>query len=290
MKKDLEYIKFCNLKVLVTIVVPCYNQAQYLDEALQSVLEQTFSNWECIIVNDGSFDNTKEIAEKWLRLDKRFTYLFSENKGVSNARNIGILQARGTYILPLDADDKIGTTYLESAVSIFTEKTNIKLVYCKATKFGKINEIWELPEFTMGSLATNNIIFSSAIFLKSDWEKIGGYDVNMVSGLEDWEFWIALLKNGGVVHRIDENLFFYRVKISSRQSDLSNDKMVNLFEYLSIKHADFFVNHYGSFKKMEEEIFYTKWDYENKLSSKKFILHLFIKTFFKIKLFKRYEN
>ena len=59
---------------LVSIIVPCYNQAQYLDEALQSVLEQSHQNWECIIINDGSTDNTEEISKKWLQLDTRFQY------------------------------------------------------------------------------------------------------------------------------------------------------------------------------------------------------------------------
>ena len=98
---------------LISVIVPCYNQAQYLDECLQSVLDQTYTDWECIIVNDGSPDHTEEIAKKWVEKDARFRYLFKENGGLSSARNAGIEIAKGEWILPLDADDKIGNQYLE---------------------------------------------------------------------------------------------------------------------------------------------------------------------------------
>lgn len=73
---------------LISVIVPCYNQAQYLDECLQSVLDQTYQNWECIIVNDGSPDNTEEIALRWTKKDSRFRYLKKENEGLSSARNL----------------------------------------------------------------------------------------------------------------------------------------------------------------------------------------------------------
>ncbi|WP_374360648.1 glycosyltransferase family 2 protein, partial [Cloacibacterium sp.] len=74
---------------LISVVVPCYNQAQYLDECLQSVLNQTYQDWECIIVNDGSPDHTEEIAKNWVEKDTRFIYLSKENGGLSSARNAG---------------------------------------------------------------------------------------------------------------------------------------------------------------------------------------------------------
>src|SRR5690554_3213021 len=98
---------------LISIIVTCYNQASYIDETLNSVLNQTYQNWECIIVNDGSTDTTEEVVSKWLKKDNRFQYIASTNKGVSNARNVGIEKAMGTYILPLDGDDVFGTHYVE---------------------------------------------------------------------------------------------------------------------------------------------------------------------------------
>ena len=92
----------------VSVIVPCYNQAQYLDEALQSILNQSFTDWECIVVNDGSKDNTEFISNEWIKKDSRFKYVYQDNGGLSNARNVGIKKAEGEFILPLDADDKIG--------------------------------------------------------------------------------------------------------------------------------------------------------------------------------------
>ncbi len=95
------------MEKLVSIVVPCYNQAHFLDETLQSVLDQSYSNWECIIVNDGSPDNTEDIAKQWCNKDYRFTYLYKENGGLCSARNAGISISKGEFILPLDSDDII---------------------------------------------------------------------------------------------------------------------------------------------------------------------------------------
>jgi glycosyltransferase involved in cell wall biosynthesis len=101
------------MKNVVSIIVPCYNQAQFLDEALQSVLDQTHADWECIIVNDGSRDHTEELAQKWIDKDSRFVYVYKENGGLSSARNAGLAAARGAYIQFLDSDDFIATTKLE---------------------------------------------------------------------------------------------------------------------------------------------------------------------------------
>ena len=90
---------------LISVIVPCYNQAQYLDECLQSVLDQTYQDWECIIVNDGSPDNTEEVAKNWVEKDSRFKYFYKENRGLSSARNLGIEKSIGKYLFFLDSDD-----------------------------------------------------------------------------------------------------------------------------------------------------------------------------------------
>ena len=100
------------MNVLVSIIVPCYNQAHFLNESLDSVINQSYPNWECIIVNDGSPDNTEEIAKKWCKNDKRFQYLEKENGGLSSARNAGIKISKGEFILPLDADDILHELFL----------------------------------------------------------------------------------------------------------------------------------------------------------------------------------
>jgi len=264
---------------LVSIIVPCYNQAQYLDEALQSVLNQTNANWECIIVNDGSPDNTEEVATKWLEKDSRFKYIYKENGGLSSARNAGIDIATGEFILPLDADDKIGQDYLRLALQAFVNDNLLKVVYCKAEKFGNAIGEWDLPNFSLEKLARTNMIFCSAVFKKSEWERVGGYDSNMIYGLEDWEFWIAILKEGGNVKCIDYIGFYYRITAGSMVRSINQEERFFSEKYVAKKHLDFILKSYDDLLKANNKFVY-------KLSSEKFVSNLFTKMFFGIKFFK----
>ena len=230
---------------LISVIVPCYNQAQYLHECLQSVLNQTFQDWECIIVNDGSPDHTEEVAKRWVEKDARFRYVFQENKGVSAARNLGIEYAKGAWILPLDGDDYISNDYLELAVNHFND-TDVKVIYCNAKKFGTEEKIWELKDFSLHNLAEDNLIFNSAFYRKVDVLAIGGYDQALKNGLEDWEFFINLLKNGGRVTRIDELCFFYRIKEVSRNT-MSKIDPTESIKYIEKKHTEFFQEQFGTF-------------------------------------------
>ena len=198
---------------LISIIVPCFNQAQFLKEALDSVHRQSFKNWECIIINDGSTDNTETIVQGCTLEDERFNYISQNNKGLSSARNAGIKIAKGEFILPLDADDKIADNYISEILQQFAGSPSLKLIYAKARKFGEVNEEWNLPEFSLKRLAEENMIYCSAIFRREDWVKLGGYDENMIYGWEDWEFWIRMLKDGGEVLRLDFTGFYYRVYI-----------------------------------------------------------------------------
>lgn len=276
---------------LVSIIIPCYYQAQYLPEALQSVLDQTYQNWECIIVNDGSPDHTEAVAKKWLGKDNRFRYIYKENGGLSSARNTGIEIAGGEFILPLDADDKIANLYVALAIAAFVKNNFLKVVYCKAEKFGDEIGEWNLPDFSLENLAKKNMIFCSAFFKKKDWEIVGGYDSNLKQGIEDWEFWITLLKNGGVVSKLDYVGFFYRIKSISMIKNfiIDAEKMENNFAYVSIKHADFFVRIQGSFMKLNEEMNSIKREYNTNLKSEKFVIDVFCKTFLKFTIFGKYK-
>lgn len=263
----------------VSIIVPCYNQAQYLDEALQSVLEQTYTNWECIIINDGSPDDTEEVAKRWIEKDSRFKYVYQENGGLSSARNAGIRIAQGQYILPLDADDKIAPNYISLAVQSFQEDVSLKVVYCKAEKFGVEAGLWQLPPFSIYDLCRFNMIFCSAIFKRKDWELVGGYDVTMIYGLEDWEFWIAVLKNGGNVKCLDLIGFYYRIRENSMTRRINLEHRRFLENYVVKKHIDFFSLNYDDLNE------FRKINIEN-LKSEKYVLNLFTKMLFGFKLFK----
>jgi len=224
----------------VSIIVPCYNQAVYLSEALDSVMAQTYQNWECVIVNDGSPDNTEEIAKKYLDKDRRFKYIRQENKGLSSARNAGIDRSDGEYILPLDADDLIGSTYLEKAVGHFEQAPETKLVYCKAEKFGLVNGPWELEEFDYDCFIWNNCIFCTAMYKRCDYNKTEGYNPNMAHGIEDWDFWLTLINREDIVYKIDEVLFYYRVKEKSMVTELDKRYREEMLIQICRNHVDIY--------------------------------------------------
>lgn len=211
---------------LVSIIVPCYNQGQYLSETLESVLNQSYQHWECIIVNDGSTDNTEEIALEWLKKNKRFKYFYKHNGGLSSTRNFGIKYSSGEFILPLDSDDLICDRYLQLAIQHFKNYPQTKLVYSKAELFGESTGQWNLSEYNYDSLLFENMLFCSAIFKKNDYDRTTGYDENLIHGLEDWDFWISFLNESDVVYCIPEVCFYYRFKNKSMIRNL-NDRIMN---------------------------------------------------------------
>ena len=231
----------------ISIIVPCYNQAQYLDECLQSVLDQTFQDWECIIIDDGSPDNTEEIAKKWTQKDSRFIYFKKENGGVSSARNFGIEKAKGDWILPLDGDDKIAENYLKLASEKLEQGFDV--VYCLAKYFGERNENFVLQEHIFENLLRENTLFCSALFKKENLKNLR-YDVNLIHGFEDWEFWISLLSNENLkVFRLDETLFYYRIKEVSRNNDIKKDfeKDLAAKRYIFNKHQEKYESTFGDY-------------------------------------------
>lgn len=204
---------------IISIIVPCYNQAQYLSEALESVLAQTMEDWECVIVNDGSTDNTLKIANEWAEKDNRFIVIDKENGGPSDARNVGIRASHGKYILPLDADDKIASTYLAKAVDYLENHHDTKLVYCLAEFFDGETGPFVLPDYEYEKMLWQNLIFCSAVYRRSDYDKTDGYNTNMKHGFEDWDFWLSLLAKRDKVFCIPEVDFWYRKHGESRATN-----------------------------------------------------------------------
>ena len=187
----------------VSIIVPCYNQVQYLPEALQSVLEQTYGNWECIIVNDGSPDYTAEVAEKWAKKDFRFIYLYKENGGLSSARNAGIAIAKGEYIQFLDCDDLIEVKKLEAQINHLEKNPDLNISVSGYRYFdcdrknirilGRNNFIHEVvfnrydKDVKEVFNIQNPMVISAPLFRKKDIDMIGYFNEKL-SGLEDWDF------------------------------------------------------------------------------------------------------
>lgn len=218
---------------LVSVIVPCYNYAHYLGEALDSVLAQTYSNWECIIINDGSPDNTEEVALGYCEKDRRFKYFYKENAGHSSARNYGIRHSSGNYILPLDADDKIDENYLKKAIEIIENREDVKLVTGQVQHFGDVNERFTMPVYTLRSYLVVNYISISSLFRRTDFEAANGFDETML-GFEDWDLFIKILKNGGNVVELPFICLFYRKKSGSMFQNVLNDKVVAFKDLLHL--------------------------------------------------------
>ena len=225
----------------VSVIIPCYNQGQYVDEAVESVLNQTYKDFEIIIVNDGSTEDfTKKLLHNYKKPKARVIH--SDNQGLASARNRGIEEAKGEYILPLDADDKIGKEYLEEAVKVLDENPDIGIVYCEAVHFGSQDGLLVLPKYSLETLLIGNIIFASAFFKKEHWEKAGGYNINMVYGWEDWDFWLSLIELGLKVYRIPKILFHYRITETSMRNKMTENKQFFMRLHAYINHKKLYRN------------------------------------------------
>jgi len=233
---------------LVSIIVPCYNQAHFLGESLLSVLNQKYSNWECIIVNDGSQDNTKTIAESWCNKDKRFKYLEKTNGGLSSARNAGIAISKGEYILPLDADDIIHELFLSTLVPELNNDDALAIVSCYSKFFfkNKENIVHELKPIgtTYHALLFENCLIATSLYRKQCWEDVGGYDETMKKGFEDWEFWLSITKQGWTFKIVEEFLFYYRKQKQSMLIDTLENHRISNMKYLFKKHEDVYLKHH----------------------------------------------
>ncbi|MCC9071702.1 glycosyltransferase family 2 protein [Flavobacterium sp. F-65] len=237
------------IKPLVSVIIPCYNHGQFLDEAIQSILEQSYFDWECIIINDGSIDNTEEIAQKWVNIDHRFIYFYKENGGLSSARNYGIKKSRGSYILTLDADDFYHHTFVEKGVDILLKNATIGIVSSWGIRFSGNEQfgIFKPTGKTIKDFLFYNAAIGTSLFRKECWEKVKGYDENMKLGYEDWEFYIRVCRLGWDVHILEEVLFFYRQHQFSMRTIAINKHNKDIKKYIFIKHKDLYIEYYESY-------------------------------------------
>ncbi|WP_432712683.1 glycosyltransferase family 2 protein [Pedobacter sp.] len=255
------------MNLLVSIVIPCYNQGKFLDTTVKSVLEQSYRHFEIVIVNDGSTDKeTLEVLNqnKW---DKT-TIHHIENSGVSNARNFGISHAKGEYILLLDGDDLIKPTYLEKAIEVFKKNPSVKVVTTEVGYFGKKKGTFNLPEYSLEGLMGQNLMVITSLFRKRDFLLTSGFNSNMKAGFEDWDFWLSFLKEGGSVFKIREVLFLYRISKRSRNSSISLETQSTLRRQIYENHIDLF--HSSFFNPL------LSFEYTNVVNSKEYRLGLML--------------
>lgn len=230
----------------VSVVIPCYKQAQFLGEALQSILDQTYQNWECIIVNDDSPDYTEIVANEWCNKDSRIKYISQTNGGLSSARNFGIQNASSDFILTLDADDRYAPTFIEKGLKILKDCQEIGVVSSWILRFKDSKEICIIKPNgkKIEDFLFQNAVNGTSLFRKKCWEMVGGYDEKMKTGYEDWDFYIRVCANGWNIHVIPEILFFYRQHDFSMRLDAYQNHDKNIKMYIYSKHKELYLNHY----------------------------------------------
>ncbi|MCL2075748.1 MAG: glycosyltransferase [Betaproteobacteria bacterium] len=228
----------------ISVIMPLYNKAEFVGEAIESVLNQTFTEWELVIMNDGSTDCSPGIAAEYARKDERIKLLEQPNGGVVAARNNGIAAAAGEYIYPLDADNKISPDALSKLLAAARLGLG-DVIYSDMELFGAREGLCAPDLPTRENMIHKNYVDNSALYKKSDWEKYGGYDNNMKDGLEDWEFWLNFIADGRNFYRIPEPLFYYRFLPESRNNKPSQgmqDVIARLKEHVRTKHAALYEN------------------------------------------------
>ncbi len=205
--------------MLFSVVVPCFRLAQFLPEAVESLLAQTWPNWECIIVDDGSPDETRPTAEALMRAHPRanIRLLSQANQGVAAARNAGFSVAKGSLFLALDADDRLDPEYLERCCARFREDPHLDIVYTDMQFFGSRTGHFSFPDDAMHGLVRSNTLPIASLHRRDVWQRAGGFCATL-EGYEDWDYWLAAAGWGARAARVALPLFHYRVRPDGRQA------------------------------------------------------------------------
>lgn len=232
---------------LISVVIPCYNHGQYVEEAIASICEQSHGEVEIIVVNDGSTDPHTNRVLNDLQRD-RCRVVTTTNQGLPAARNTGIRQSKGEYICCLDADDKYHPDFLQKASSILEQDNQQQygIVTAWVQFFGTNDTIWKTlghncQGFSSYLQGVRNNLHSSSMFRKSCWESVGGFDESMTNGYEDWDFWLKIMSEGLHCYCIEEILIYYRQKEESMVTH-ADEKRPQILEKMYKKHRKFYAD------------------------------------------------
>lgn len=222
---------------LVSVIIPTYNSEKYIEETLNSVLNQTYREFEIIIIDDCSKDNTFEIVKEYEKKYSNIVCLKQEqNKGVAEARNRGIKKSRGRYIAFLDSDDLWYEKKLEKQLKLMKEKrvffsyTAIEMIDEEGKILKEKREVKE--EIDYNFLLRNTMIATSTVILDS--LEIKQLNFNKDRGAEDYALWLKLLKKYGKAYGINEVLIKYRI----RKKSLSSNKLESIKQIYQIQLND----------------------------------------------------
>ncbi len=233
------------MKVEISVIMPVYNASKYISEAIESILKQTFKNFEFIIIDDGSTDNSKDIIEYYKRLDKRIKFFKQENSGVSKALNKGISIAKGKYIARMDSDDISLPHRLETQFKFMENNLDYVIIGSNANiismegNFLYCTEMQLLDEKIKNQLPVNPFIHPSTFIVKDSLIKAGGYDEVIVHHVEDQILWNKMTIYGKFGN-LQEPLLNYRLlptSISNRSAEQA--QRLNILVNKAIKTGNF---------------------------------------------------
>lgn len=216
-----------NYNALISVIIPAYNAEKFLHETINSLLMQTHTNWECIIVDDGSTDNTKKIAEEFVSKDERIKYLFQNNSGPSFARNVGVRSSNGEYIQFLDSDDVIMPSRFELLLNEYAKLESQVILYTDML-VGTHKDIYRTEKFrfyiSTGSdigfkdmydkFAKDFLFIPSCLLLPVESVKGIDWDISL-SYAEDWDYYLKILDSRYIFRFYDKPLVIYRDTLNS---------------------------------------------------------------------------
>lgn len=271
----------------VSIIIPCFNQDPFLDETLSSVYNQTYTNWECLIIDDGSTDRSSIIATKWCNRDNRFRLLKKENGGLSSARNHGLKNSSGDYIQFLDGDDLLHEAKLYSSLN--NVKIHEEIII---TAFNRLEKNKILPPYFPLKedlfkyeqiLLEWDILFSIPIhcgLFKKEILNGFNFDEEVMAG-EDWIFWLFLYRKNPITRFVNEELVTYR--FHSRSMTHNESYMASKKRLAHLKIYNGLSEEYKTryFERFSEETLNLRAELTRIQRNKDRKLHRRIKRFFK---------
>ncbi len=207
----------------ISVLLPCFNDGAWIDEALDSVFAQTFADFEIVVVDDGSTD--AETIQKLQSLQKPRTTVFrTENRGLPAARNYAAARACGELFCALDSDDRLAPEWFERALGVLDTRPEIAFVSHWLETFGDQQWVWTPERCDLPALLARNTINGAALVRRAAFEAVDGYEESMRDGCEDWDFWLRIVEQGfeGVI--VPEVLFYYRRRADSMSRVMTDDR------------------------------------------------------------------
>lgn len=215
--------------MIASVIIPCYNLGPYVSQAIDSALAQDFpaQQMEIIVVNDGSTDDS---LYRICQYESRIKWINQKNSGLGAARNRGIAESRGEYILPLDADDCIELGYLSETVPLM-DNPQVGIVSTDMRYFGPLNDLIRTTGFSLEAEMESNQIPSCSLIRRKAFDSTPGY---AKVACEDWNMWIDILKRGWQVGYVPKPLFRYRIRNDSMSARSEGRETQKLEEIMAL--------------------------------------------------------